>query len=368
MVDDNVTNLTIARNILKGHYEVFALPSAAMLFEFLERATPDLILLDIEMPEMDGYAAIKKLKSDPRLARIPVIFVTARRDEASELEGLSLGAIDYVAKPFSAPLLLKRIENHLLISAQAKALEDYNENLQEMVLQQTDHIITMQGGILNVIADLVEFRDNRTGGHIERTQRYLKLLVEKMLEDDVYQKEVASWDLKFLIPSAQLHDVGKIAISDTILNKPGKLTPEEFAIMKTHAAVGMRVIERIEEDTPAHLFLHHAKCFAGYHHEKWDGTGYPHGLAGADIPLQGRLMAVADVYDALISARPYKGVMPPEVAKAIILEGSGQHFDPVLIDVFNRIADGFEKIAVENRAQEEGRCLRADQAVASGAQ
>jgi putative two-component system response regulator len=354
VVDDNITNLTVARNILKDRYESYALPSAKLLFELLKNITPDLILLDIEMPEMNGLEAIKALKADPHLARIPVIFLTSRIDEGSELEGLSLGAIDYVAKPFSAPLLLKRIENHLLTSAQAKELEAYNKNLQEMVDKKTEHIIVMQGGILNVIAELVEFRDSKTGGHIERTQKYLKILVEKMLEKDVYHEEVSSWNLAFFIPSAQLHDVGKIAISDAILNKPGKLTPEEFEIMKTHAQLGVTVIERIEEDTQEHLFLHHAKCFAGYHHEKWDGLGYPHGLAGEEIPLQGRLMAIADVYDALISARSYKDPMPLDVAKSIILEGRGKHFDPALTDIFACVSADFEKVATESRSQKNG--------------
>jgi putative two-component system response regulator len=351
IVDDNITNLKVARSILQDHYECYALPSAKLLFEFLKGAMPDLILMDIEMPEMNGYEAIRTLKSDPSLAKTPVIFLTSRIDEGSELEGLSLGAIDYIAKPFSAPLLLKRIENHLLTRSQAKELEAYNQNLQKMVDKKTEHIVTMQGGILNVIAELVEFRDSKTGGHIARTQKYLRILMEKMLEKGVYHAEVSSWNQTFLIPSAQLHDVGKIAISDAILNKPGKLTLEEFEIMKTHAQLGVDVIERIEEDTQEHLFLHHAKCFAGYHHEKWDGSGYPNGLAGEAIPLQGRLMAIADVYDALISARSYKEPMPLAVAKSIILEGRGKHFDPALIDVFSCVSDDFEAVATENRTQ-----------------
>jgi len=349
VVDDNVTNLKIARSILDAHYDTYAVPSAKVLFDLLEKITPDLILLDIEMPEMSGYEAIRKLKADSRFRFIPVIFLTSRNDEGSELEGLSLGAIDYVTKPFSAALLLRRIGNHLLISAQQKELESYNKNLAERVNEKAGQILKLQFGTLNVIAELVEFRDHKTGGHISRTQRYLELLVMRMLRDGIHGDEVSSWDLTFLIPSAQLHDVGKIAISDTILNKPGKLTPEEFEIMKTHAAKGVEAIERIEEETQEHSFLHHAKRFAGYHHEKWDGSGYPNGLAGENIPLQGRLMAIADVYDALISARSYKDPMPLEVAKNIILDGRGKHFDPTLIDVFEKVAAGFEEIAETSR-------------------
>ena len=351
MVDDNVTTLNIARNILRGHYETFALPSGTVLFNLLEKVTPDLILLDIEMPGISGYETIQKLKADERLSGIPVIFVTSRYDEGSELEGLSLGAIDYITKPFSPALLLRRIKNHLLIAAQEKELKSFNTNLMQKVNQKAKQIIQMQFAILNVVAELVEFRDRKTGGHIARTQQYLDLLVKRMLKDGVYIEEIFSWDLTFLIPSAQLHDVGKIAISDTILNKPGKLTPEEFEIMKTHVARGIDAIERIERETHEDSFLYHAKRFAGYHHEKWDGSGYPHGLGGEDIPLQGRLMAIADVYDALISARPYKEEMPLDVAKSIILNGEGKHFDPTLINVFRNVANGFEEIATNSRNQ-----------------
>ncbi|MCL2162034.1 MAG: response regulator [Betaproteobacteria bacterium] len=351
MVDDNVTTLNIARNILRGHYETYALPSGTVLFNLLEKITPDLILLDIEMPGISGYETIKRLKADERLSGIPVIFVTSRYDEGSELEGLSLGAIDYITKPFSPALLLRRIKNHLLIATQEKELKSFNSNLMQKVDQKAQQIIQMQFAILNVVAELVEFRDRKTGGHIVRTQQYLDLLVKKMLKEGVYLDEISSWDLTFLIPSAQLHDVGKIAISDTILNKPGKLTTEEFEIMKTHVSRGIDAIERIERETHEDSFLYHAKRFAGYHHEKWDGSGYPHKLAGEDIPLQGRLMAIADVYDALISARPYKEEMPLAVAKSIILNGEGKHFDPALINVFRDVSDGFEEIATNSRNQ-----------------
>jgi putative two-component system response regulator len=349
IVDDNVTNLKIAHSILHAHYETYALPSAAVMFELLKKVIPDLILLDIEMPVMNGYEAIKQLKANELLARIPVIFLTSRNDEGSELEGLSLGAIDYITKPFSAALLLRRINNHLLISSQEKELENYNKNLMQMVDEKTRKILQMQFAILNVVAEMVEFRDLKTGGHIGRTQQYLDLLVKRMIREGIYRNEVSSWDLTFLIPSAQLHDVGKIAISDVILNKPGKLTPEEFEIMKTHVTRGVEAIERLEAETQQHDFLHHAKCFAGYHHEKWDGTGYPNRMSGESIPLQGRIMAIADVYDALISARPYKEAMPLDVAKSIILEGAEKHFDPLLVDVFHQVVEGFEEIATANR-------------------
>jgi putative two-component system response regulator len=345
LVDDNMTNLTTGKNMLKDRYDVFSMPSGKKLFEMLEKVTPDLILLDIEMPEMNGYEALKKLKTEKKNQDIPVVFLTARTDPGSELEGLNLGAIDYIIKPFSPPLLLKRLENHLLMRNQQRALKDYNDNLQYMVQARTRQVVELQNSILNAVTEMVEFRDGITGGHIERTQSYLKLLVDKLLTEKIYWNEVSSWNLDFLVPSAQLHDVGKIAISDAILNKPGRLTPEEFEVMKNHASIGEKAIENIMKKTPESDFLYHAKIFAGTHHEKWDGSGYPRGLYHADIPLQGRLMAVADVYDALIAIRPYKPPLSVQEAERIILEGREKHFDPVLTELFRDMAPQFALIA-----------------------
>jgi putative two-component system response regulator len=341
LVDDNMANLTAGKNMLKAHYDIFPIPSGTRLFDILEKVTPDLILLDIEMPGMNGYEAIKKLKVEKKTRDIPVIFLTARNDPGSELEGLNLGAIDYVYKPFSPPLLLKRLKNHLLIQYQQMALKDYNDNLQQMVQKRTRQVVELQNSILNTVTEMVEFRDDITGGHIERTQNYLKLLVDKLLVEKIYWEEVSAWNLEFLIPSAQLHDVGKIAISDAILNKPGRLTPEEFEIMKTHTSIGEAAIEGIMKTTTEKDFLHHAKIFAGTHHEKWDGSGYPRGLKKSAIPLQGRLMAIADVYDALIALRPYKEPLSTQEAERIILEGREKHFDPVLVDLFQELASRF---------------------------
>ena len=346
-VDDDMSSLILGKNMLKDRYEVYPLPSAAKLFEILEHVLPDLILLDIEMPETNGYEAMRRLQADERLTGIPVIFITVRTDEGSELEGLSLGAIDYVFKPFSAPLLLKRIENHLLTSLQKKELASYNADLQGRVRQQTGHILELQNSVLGTVADLVEFRDDVTGGHINRTREYLRLLIEALKKENLYQEQVLSWDMDLLLSSSQLHDVGKIAINDAILNKPGKLTPEEFAIMKTHVLIGLRIIEKIERKTAEHAFLRHARTFIATHHEKWDGSGYPLGLRGNDIPLEGRLMAIADVYDALISKRPYKPPLDTAEAARIIIEGSETHFDPSLVRIFRRAVGGFTKI-VEN--------------------
>jgi putative two-component system response regulator len=345
LVDDNMANLTAGKTMLKEYYDIFSLPSGKKLFEILEKVTPDLILLDIEMPEMNGYEALEKLKAEKKTREIPVIFLTSRSDPGSELEGLNLGATDYISKPFSPPLLLKRIENHLLMRNQQTALKDYNDNLQQMVQKRTRQVVELQNSILNTVTEMVEFRDDVTGGHIERTQNYLRLLVDKLISEKIYWEEVSAWNLEFLVSSAQLHDVGKIAISDAILNKPGKLTPEEFEIMKKHAAIGEKAIEGIMKTNSDNDFLYHAKIFAGTHHEKWDGSGYPRGLKNTIIPLQGRLMAVADVYDALIAARPYKKPLSTQEAERIIIEGKEKHFDPVLVDLFQELAPQFAQIA-----------------------
>jgi putative two-component system response regulator len=228
---------------------------------------------------------------------------------------------------------------------------EFNDYLQLTVFNKTTQVMELQNAVLSTVAEMVEFRDEYTGGHVDRTQQYLKLLVDRMIESGVYEYETREWDLAFLLPSAQLHDVGKISISDTILNKPGKLTAEEFEIMKKHPSIGVNAIKRIEENASEHDFLYHAEIFAGTHHEKWDGSGYPSGLKENNIPLQGRLMAIADVYDALISVRPYKKPMSVEAAKDIIEEGRGSHFDPELVNIFLEVERDFAAIAKAYQAQ-----------------
>jgi len=355
LVEDNAANLTMGRNLLRTFYEVYPAPSAAKLFQILENVTPDLVLLDIEMPEMNGYEAIKIMKADSRFSDIPVIFLTAMNDENSEMEGFDLGAADYIHKPFSGPLLLKRIANHLLIVEQKKdllanqaTLQDYADNLEINVREKTEEVLILQNAVLATVADLVEFRDKLTGGHITRTQLYLQTLIKQLTPDLTYAEEISKWNMHSFLHSAQLHDVGKIAIPDSILNKPGKLTTEEFEIMKTHVTFGVDVIEKImSEIKNKHAFLHHALVVIGTHHEKWDGSGYPVGLKGLNIPIEGRLMSIVDVYDALISERPYKKAFTHDEACKIIEGGAGTHFDPVIVNVFQKVKDRFENIAQE---------------------
>ncbi|MDR0576022.1 MAG: response regulator [Candidatus Accumulibacter sp.] len=345
LVDDSATMLTAGKEILKGAHKVYPILSAEIMFDLMENVTPNLILLDVDMPEMDGFEAIRRLKSEPRWKDIPVVFLTSRSDEANEFKGLALGAIDFIAKPFSAPLLIRRIENHLASEERRLGQLRMNGNLEKLVDERTWQITSLQNTLLSTIADLVEFRDGMTGGHISRTQEYLRVMIDELKTSKNYADEIREWKIEQVIMSAPLHDVGKIAISDAILNKHDKLTPEEFEIMKGHVTAGARIIRRIEEGTENSAFLRHAYLIAATHHEKWDGSGYPAGLKGTDIPLEGRLMAIADVYDALVSARPYKRPLSAEKAKQIILDGSGTHFDPTLVEVFQRVSDRIAQIS-----------------------
>ena len=344
-VDDDETCLAMGREILDDKYTVYPIPSGEKFFKILEKITPDLILLDIEMPGMDGYDIIKKLKRNPETTDIPVIFLTACNDPGNELDGLSLGAIDYVAKPFSPPLLIQRIDNHLLISSQKKELRHYNQSLREMVDEQTLEIKNLQSAILNTVSEVVEFRDDMCGGHIERVLRYMRAMIGAMFQEGIYCEEIAQWDIDVFINAAQMHDVGKICISETILNKPGRVTRQEFDEIKKHPAYGLMIIDRIRQIIGEHTFLSYASIFADSHHERWDGSGYPEGLCEQNIPLAGRLMAIADVYDALISVRPYKQPMSPSEAAEEIIRGEGTAFDPALVDVFKSLTGEFAHIA-----------------------
>ncbi|MDR0222163.1 MAG: response regulator [Oscillospiraceae bacterium] len=328
IVDDNETNRMTAKRALDGAYKTFALPSAAAMFKLLEKITPELILLDLDMPETDGFQAMAALKSDEKLKSIPVVFLTAMNDADSEIRGFEMGALDFLNKPFSPPVLIKRIETHI--------------DTDNLIKESQRAVRSIHNATIKVLSDVVESRDEVTGGHIARTQKYLEILVNELLRAGTYAARISEWDMTLLLPSAQLHDVGKIKISDLVLNKPGKLTDEEYEIIKTHCGEGEKIIERIIAETKDDGFLNHAKMFAGYHHEKWNGKGYPRGLSGEEIPLEGRIMAIADVYDALVSERPYKKPFTHEQAAEIIKKDAGAHFDPKIAEAFLRVADDFK--------------------------
>jgi putative two-component system response regulator len=339
VVDDQNTNLHMAEEALEEQYHVMTLPSATKMFALLEKVTPDLILLDIEMPDMDVFEALRRLKAETAYASIPVIFLTSRSDASTEVHGFQLGVVDFITKPFSAPVLLNRIRTHL--------------NINDLIRERTAELVKLKNGIVLVLADIVENRDRETGGHIERTTAYIKILVDAMIKRKIYLDEIIGLDLDMLVSSARLHDVGKITIPDLVLNKPDKLTHEEFEIIKTHAMLGEHIINQIISRTGNVEFLHNAKLFTSTHHERWDGLGYPQGLKGAQIPLQGRIMAIVDVYDALLSKRPYKKPFTQEEAVRMIMDDAGKQFDPLITDVFFEVRDQF---AAVNRVQtdEEG--------------
>jgi putative two-component system response regulator len=324
VVDDNDTNLSMAKEALKDVYRVMTLPSAAKMFALMEKVKPDLILLDIEMPEIDGFEALQRLKNSGSFADIPVIFVTSTTAVAAEIRGFEMGVVDFITKPFSPPVLLNRVKTHLSIE---EAIQKRTLKLQ----QKAEQLQNLQ----NVLVDMIENRNYGTGGHIVRTTTYLKILLDSMLAHGVYADEISKMDLDMLVSSACLHDVGKISIPDEILNKPGRLTDEEFKIVKNHSSEGERIIDQIVSQTIKNEeYLRNARLFAGYHHELWDGTGYPRGLEHTKIPLQGRIMAIIDVYDALTSERPYKQPFTPEEAVKIIMDSAGRQFDPLIAKVF----------------------------------
>jgi len=328
VVDDNDTNLSMAKNTLEDYYRVLTIPSADKMFKLLEKITPNLILLDIEMPEMDGFEALLYLKSSALYADIPVIFLTGYSDDTIEARGFEMGVIDFITKPFSKLVLINRLKTHL--------------DIDDLIRERTARISRLQNGIITVLADVIEERDKETGGHNDRTSAYVKILIKAMEERGVYAEEIRGWNMEMVVSSARLHDTGKIHILDAILNKPGKLDHDEFEQMKSHTTAGARIIGRMIKQTEEEEFLNNAKLFAEYHHERWDGTGYPHGLKGTDIPLHGRIMAIVDVYDALVSKRPYKEPLTEEEAINIITENAGKQFDPEIVQVFLEIKDKFK--------------------------
>ena len=351
LVDDDPVYLAIGSDTLSQYYNTFTMDSSFRLLKMLESHSPDLILLDIEMPEMDGYKTIEILKSRNETKDIPIIFLTAHSDGESELKGLSLGAIDYIIKPFTPSLLLKRIELHLLVESQKKQLVNFSNNLQIIVDSRTRTVVELKNALLKMMAGLVEYRGNTTGGYIERTQYYMNIMLDSLQTNDLYKKEILSWDKELVLLSAQLHDVGKIAIKDNILQKPEKLSEHEYEEIKQHVTIGENVIEQLKRSTSEQAFLDQARILIATHHERWDGNGYPRGLKGEEIPLQGRLMAITDVYNALISDRPYKKALTHNEAVVIISQEKGKHFDPSLVDLFLSVSDKFDEITTLNDSQ-----------------
>jgi len=351
VVDDTPQNLALLSELLRDSYRVIVANSGPRAFELISAGQrPDVILLDVMMPEMDGYAVIKRLKRDSSTENIPVIFVTAKTEIADEKLGLELGAADYIYKPINPPLLLARLRTHLALKVATDKLRCRAESLEEEVSRRTRELRAIQDVTVLAMASMAETRDNETGNHILRTQNYVKCIAETLAEQEQFREQLTPDYIQRLFKSAPLHDIGKVGIPDAILLKPGKLTAEEFEIMKTHTTIGYEAIVRAEQSLGTELdFLLCAKEITLSHQEKWDGSGYPQALAGNAIPLSARLMAVADVYDALISKRVYKEAFSHETAVAMMAEGRGTHFDPDILDAFLSVQDQFAAIAARFR-------------------
>ncbi len=347
VVDDTPDNLTLVSNLLKKDYRVrVAINGEKALKIAFSDTPPDLILLDVMMPVMDGYEVCQQLRNSSLTAHIPIIFLTAKSEVEDERKGLSLGASDYITKPISPPILEARVKTHLAAKAYSDFLTDKTSYLESEVARRTREVSAIQDVTIQAMASLAETRDSDTGNHIRRTQFYVKALTSKLRNHPNYSQYLTDTMIEMIFKSAPLHDIGKVGIPDRILLKPGRFDPAEFEIMKTHTTLGRDAIQAAENSLGLQVeFLSIAKEIAYGHQEKWDGSGYPEGLRGESIPVSARLMAVADVYDALISRRVYKNSMPHDKAISIIQEGRGSHFDPDMVDAFLAIQDEIQSIA-----------------------
>jgi putative two-component system response regulator len=362
LVDDNVTNLQVLRESLEGiGARILVAKSGASALAIVEKARPDLILLDIMMPGMDGYEVCRRLKGSAATRHIPVIFLTALGDPEDEALGLALGAVDYISKPIHPELVRARVRNHL-------ELARYRSGLEEQVRLRTQELQRTQAVMIEGLATLAESRDPETGGHIKRTQNYVKALAVKLRGHPEFSAALDDATIELLYLSTPLHDIGKVGVRDAILLKPGKLTDEEYELMKLHTMIGHDALRATERKLGESTFLRHAVEISSSHHERWDGKGYPRGLREREIPISGRLMAVADVYDALVSKRVYKPPMPHEEAVAIIAAGGGSQFDPDVVEAFLEIEPMFRNIARTFADSEEERLLHgSDVTAGSGA-
>ena len=347
VVDDTPDNLSLMSGLLKDLYRVKVANNGEKAIKIVQSGSPpDLILLDIMMPGLSGYEVCAVLKDNPATRDIPIIFLTAMTGTDDEKKGLALGAVDFITKPVNPPIVMARVATQLQVKAAADFLKDQNVYLETEVAKRTKELAAIQDVTILAMASLAETRDNDTGNHIRRTQYYLELLANFLKNHDRFRFFLTDHTINMLFKSAPLHDIGKVGIPDRILLKPGRFEPHEFEIMKTHCKLGRDAIQHAEDQLGLEVeFLKFAMEIAYGHQEKWDGSGYPEGLAGDTIPISARLMAVADVYDALISRRVYKEGMPHAKAVGIIAEGRGTHFDPDIVDAFMALQEQFQEVA-----------------------
>ncbi|MDR0602067.1 MAG: response regulator, partial [Treponema sp.] len=346
VVDDNISSLKQIGAQLGSHYEVSLAKSGALALQICKQEKPDLILLDVEMPEMDGFQTLIRLKEDPDLNPIPVIFLTGNRDTETEIRALESGAMDFITKPANKDILFHRLELHLQFAAYQCSLENTVKEL--------------ENSIVTSFAELIECKDDNAGTHVLRTGKYVEILGRELLKAGTFEGELSEENLDLVVRAAPFHDIGKIGVSDTLLLKEGALTAEEYEEVKKHTLIGARFLQSIYERTPEEQYLRFAKLIAESHHEKYDGTGYPHGLAGDGIPLCARIMTVANVYDGCITDRVYRKALSHEEACRIILDGKGTWFDPRIVETFEGVMDQFArlKVSVEPLVKIQGKNLR----------
>ncbi len=349
VVDDTPDNITLLCGLLGDQYKnkVATNGQKALQIAFAE-PHPDLILLDIMMPGMDGYEVCRQLQANPATSTIPIIFLTAKSQDEDETMGFELGAVDYITKPITPAILMARVQTHLALKQARSFLQKQNDLLEDQVRKRTLQLEALQDALIISMASLAETRDNETGHHIRRTQYYIHELAKYLALEAPFAAALTPKQIELIYKTAPLHDIGKVGVPDRILLKPGRLTAEEFEEMKRHTIYGRDALDAAAKTLGAEeTFLKTAREIAYYHHEKWDGTGYPEGLAGEAIPLAARLMAIVDVYDALISRRPYKEPLSHEQAYAIIHAGRKTHFDPAVVDAFEEIKDLVAAIAAK---------------------
>jgi len=362
LVDDEPQNLFVLAELLSADYRVLTAKSGARALQLVaETPQIDLVLLDIMMPVMDGYEVMRRLKADPKMVQVPVIFVTAMAQVADEEAGLRMGAVDYITKPVSPPIVLQRVKTHLELKAARDVLRDQNRWLERELAWRMQENQLIQDVTIEALAALAEVHDSETGLHVRRTQEYVQILGRALQMNPAYRPDLTDQALDRIVKAAPLHDLGKIGVPLAILRKPGKLSDAEIAMMRQHPDIGAHAIEQalgratdaeaaraISPDrlSEALSFLHVAIDIARNHHERWDGSGYPSGLSGEQIPLSARLMTLADVYDALMSRRAYKAALPPKQVAAMITEQSGRHFDPAVVDAFLAANADMEKVAL----------------------
>ena len=342
IVDDTASNIDTLIAVLGDKYDLrVAVDGETALSVLQQPVLPDLILLDIMMPGMDGYDVCRTIKGSERTRGIRIVFLTAMAESKDQEKGLMLGAEDYITKPFDPAIVLARVRTQL-------ELKGYRDSLEEQVASRTEELAHAQEATIASLAIMAEYRDPETGGHIQRTKSYIRLLASALRQTN--PDLISESQQELLYQAAPLHDIGKVAIPDAILLKPARLNADEFAIMEKHTIYGSDAIRRTATIYGENKLLQVAAKIAKFHHEKWDGSGYPDGCSGETIPLCARMMAIADVYDALISKRPYKEAFSHEQAVATILEGDGytcpEHFDPMIINCFEKIHDQFHQVAL----------------------